>query len=116
MSKSKSSKAIQATSVLYAGAVSMTSFWIFFILVESYHGLSSVFGFYKPVGALLGVFLASLFIFAVTCYGLTSYFANNSSAHKKVQAKAISSYMVSAILFLFMVFPPIIEPIIDWLK
>ncbi len=112
MSK-KTSKSEQAVSVLVAGSVSLNAFWVFTILAESYKAFHDLFNVYDPIGALLGVFLASLLMFVLAMFGTQKYLSTNKVNLKKVETNVINAYVVSIVLFFFMVFPAFFSPIVD---
>lgn len=99
----------KANSVLWAASLALTFFWVLNILKEVFSGVKNFLNFYSPVGPLLGLFLfSSLFAFAA--------YLIISSVKPTSQKLAFWSYLISAIVFCLMVFPPVFEPLVDILK
>ncbi|HEY4694857.1 MAG TPA: hypothetical protein VIH52_02755 [Candidatus Nanoarchaeia archaeon] len=95
-------------SALWAAALALNFFWVLNILKEAFSSTKNFLNFYPSVGPLLGlfvfsgvVFLASVLIFLIT--------------KPKSQKTAFWVYIISAIIFFFMVFPPIFEPLVGFL-
>ena len=96
-------------SYLFSAGISLNVFWISNALKEAYPGVKSFFDFYKPVGPLLGLFIFSTLAFVVSLV-IFRYLTIGS------QKFAVRFYIISVVLFLFMVFPPILEPIAELLS
>ena len=100
---------IQSNSVLYSAGITLTFFWVLNILKESFDGIKSSLNFYPPIGPLLGLFLSSILLFAVLLAIVPLFKPKN-------QKLTFWKLVISAIIFVFMVFPPIFEPIVDLIK
>ncbi|MDP2720907.1 MAG: hypothetical protein Q8O75_03135 [bacterium] len=97
-----------ANGYLVAAGLTFIVFWITNILKESYPSVKEFLEFYKPIGPLLGLFalsLASLVIFS-TVFQIIKI---------KNQNIAVWFFIISAVLFAIMVFPPVFEPIVHTL-
>jgi len=112
---SQTKKSAQAIAVLYAGSASITLFWVLVIMKAAFKPVKNFLDFYSPVGPLLGVFVAAILMFVVAKYLIAKYFEENHKGLNKKEDRAILVYIVSVVLFVFMVFPPIFEPIAHWL-
>lgn len=100
---------IQSNSVLYSASITLTFFWILNIFKESFDAVKSSLNFYPPVGPLLGLFLSSILFLAVLSVMVPVFKPRN-------QKLSFWMLVMSAIIFLFMVFPPIFEPLVDIIK
>ena len=104
-------------SALYAGAFSLTLFWITIILKEAYVAVENFLNWYDPVGPLLGVFGVGLLAFFLTGVVFKSLLkkqtADNLTWHEK---RAAALFMIASVVVLFMTFPPIFEPIVELLS
>lgn len=96
----------QINSILWAAALTLNFFWILNILKESYKEVKAFLNFYPAVGPLLGLFLSSAVVLCL------SYFVF-AMIKPKSQKTAFWFYTISAIVFFFMVFPPIFNPFVD---
>lgn len=96
-------------SYLVSAGISLNVFWISNVFKTANPGVKEFLDFYKPVGPLLGLFILSTLAFVVSLV-IFRYFALGS------QKFAVRFYIVSVIIFLFMVFPPILEPIAELLS
>lgn len=102
-------KQTQAIIAIWASSLALTFFWILNILKEGIAGIKSFLNFYPPVGPLLGLFLSSilsLFVFLIILH----------SVKPTNQKKSFWVLILSSVLFLLMVFPPVFEIIIDLFK
>lgn len=96
----------KANSILWTASLTLTFFWVLNILKEIFSGVKNFLNFYPSVGPLLGLFLlSSLFTFVAYLIVL--------SVKPASQKLAFWSYLISAIIFFLMVFPPIFEPLVD---
>lgn len=96
----------KANSILWSASLALTFFWVLNILKEVFSSVKNFLNFYSPVGPLLGLFLFSgLFAFVAYLIILTVKPAS--------QKLAFWSYLISAVVFFLMVFPPIFEPLVD---
>ncbi len=102
----------KSNSVILAAAITLNFFWVLNILKEAYKPVKDFLNFYNPTGPLLGLFIASLIVFALSMI-IFSLIFGNSLSKKGAQKFAIWFYIVSVILFFFMVFPPVFEPIVE---
>lgn len=103
--------------VLYAGALSLTLFWIMIILKGAYSAVENFLNWYSPVGPLLGLFGIGLLAFFLTNVLFRSQLEQqNATDLTRHQKRAVTLFMVAAVLVLFMTFPPIFEPIVNWLS
>jgi len=99
-------KSQQINSILLAAGLALNFFWVLNVLKESYAGVKSVLNFYAPVGPLLGLFISSSIVFFISFVVLVMI-------KPKSQKTAFWFYTISAIVFFFMVFPPIFKPFVD---
>lgn len=89
---------------LLSGGIALNVFWISNIAKTANPGVKEFFDFYKPVGPLLGLFIMSSLIFLGSLLLFKTFKISNVKF-------SVRFYIISTILFLFMVFPPILEPI-----
>lgn len=94
---------------LWAGSFTLSFFWVLNILKESFSVIKNFLNFYPPVGPLLGLFIFSILVFILSLFVLKSLNLSN-------QKKAYFALIISAILFFLMVFPPVFEIIVGFLK
>ena len=94
-----------ANGYLVAAGLTFIVFWVTNILKESYPAIKSLLEFYKPIGPLLGVFAVALLSFLI-------FSALFQLIKVKNQAFAFWFFVISAVFFALMVFPPIFEPIV----
>jgi hypothetical protein len=92
-----------ANSLVITTGSTLTFFWVVNIVKTADKGFSDVLNFYPPVGPLLGVYLLSLVAFAL--------FMVLSRSLKVNSAVAFWFYVITTLLFFFMVFPPVFEPV-----
>lgn len=93
------------SSVLFAAATSLNAFWIMNVTKEAVPAVKAFFNFYPVTGPLLGLYLASLAIFAAA-YGISIWLMPES----RTPERAVSWYFyISVVLFFFAVFPPVYE-------
>lgn len=97
---------IKVNSMLYATSLTLTFFWVLNISKEVVSGVKNFLNFYPPVGPLLGLYLFSGLFFHVAYLTVLSVKPTN-------QKLAFWSYLISAIIFSLMVFPPIFEPLVS---
>ena len=95
----------QIKSVLWSAAVSLTFFWKLNILKESFKGVKDFLNFFPSVGPLLGLFVFSVVVFLLA-------FGVFSLIKPKSQKLAFWVYLLSVVVFVFMVFPPVFGPIV----
>lgn len=93
-----------ANGYLVSAALALVVFWVLGILKAAFPGIKSLLNFYPPIGPLLGLFTVSLiaFVLFVSIFQVVKI---------RDQAFAFWFFVISTILFAFMVFPPIFEPI-----
>ena len=103
------SKIIRANAILWASSASFIFFGILNILKEANDGVKSTLNFYPPVGPLLGLFLSSA-LFLVVVYFVGVFF--------KIKTPKVAFWIFAgcSLAFFFLVFPPVFEPIVDFLK
>lgn len=94
----------QINSVLWAATLALNFFWILNIFKEAFSEVKSFLNFYPPVGPLLGLYIVSGIVFLIS-------FAVVAMIKPRSQKIAFWVYVISAVAFLFMVFPPIFIPI-----
>lgn len=94
----------QINSVLWAAAFVLNFFWIINIFKEAFSEVKSFLNFYPPVGPLLGLYIFSGIVFLIS-------YAAVVMIKPKSQKSAFWIYVISAVAFFFMVFPPIFIPI-----
>lgn len=94
---------------IWAGSFSLTFFWVLNILKERFSGIKNFLNFYPPIGPLLGLFIFSILIMILSLFVLKSF-------NLKSQKKAYFTILISAILFFLMVFPPIFEIVVNFLR
>lgn len=94
----------KANSYLVSGGLTLHLFWILTLLKVAYPGLKGVLNFFTPVGPLLGVYLICSIAFLI-------FLGVFSVLKIKNQKKAYWFYVISVLLFVVMVFPPVFEPI-----
>lgn len=111
MEKAKS----KSISTILAAAITLNFFWITNIFKEANKSVSKFLNFYNPTGPLLGLFIISLVLFFILIAILYLIFRNKLGS-KDSQKFVIWFYIVSVILFFFMVFPPVFEPIVEILS
>ena len=99
----------QINSILWAAALTLNFFWILNILKESYKGVKAFLNFYPAVGPLLGLFIFSGIVFFISFVILVMI-------KPKSQKTAFWVYVISAVIFFFMVFPPIFKLFVDILS
>lgn len=104
----KDQNIFSSNAMLWATSLSLTFFWILNICKESYLSIKDFLNFYQPVGPLLGLFIFSLLAFTILYLLFRSF---------QIRDQRISFWVmfISSLLFLLMVFPPIFEPIVDFL-
>lgn len=95
-------------SYLVSAGISLNVFWISNLFKTASPGVKEFLDFYKPVGPLLGLFIISSIAFLLGLVVFRYLTIGN-------QKFAVRIYIISVILFLFMVFPPILEPIAEML-
>lgn len=100
---------IQSNSILYSASITLMFFWILNVLKEGFDAVKSSLNFYPPVGPLLGLFLSSILFFAVLSVIIPAFKPKN-------QKLAFWMLVLSATIFVFLVFPPIFEPIADLMR
>ncbi|MBI2022106.1 hypothetical protein HYS93_04510 [Candidatus Daviesbacteria bacterium] len=98
-----------SNSVLWATSASLNFFWVLNIFKESFKDVKNFLNFYPPTGPLLGLFTFSIFVFIVVLFGLKLIRIRN-------QKFSFWAILISSILFLIMVFPPVFKIIVDQLK
>jgi|SRR3989344_9522321 len=94
----------KANNLLVSSGLTLTVFWILNILKTAFPTVKSFLIFYEPVGPLSGLYIISILFFIL----LTAIFI---SFKIRSQTHAYRIYVVSIILFVIMVSPPIFEPI-----
>lgn len=94
----------EANSALVAGGLSLNLFWILNIFKTTYPGFGAILTFYKPIGPLLGLFIVSIIFFRLMVVLLNGF-------KIKSQRFAFWFFVFSIAIFIFMVFPPVFEPI-----
>lgn len=99
----------KANSYFLSAAISLHFFWISNLLKTAYPGVKEFLDFYKPVGPLLSLFILSILAFIISLLIFRSI-------RIKSQNFAVKFYMISTILFVLMVFPPVFEPIAEILS
>src|SRR3989338_11031296 len=92
-------------NVLVSGGLTLTVFWILNILKTAFPTVKSFLTFYEPVGPLSGLYVISILFFVLFISLFTSFKIRS-------QTKAYWIYVVSVVLFVIMVFPPVFEPIV----
>ncbi|OGH24168.1 MAG: hypothetical protein A3B47_04880 [Candidatus Levybacteria bacterium RIFCSPLOWO2_01_FULL_39_24] len=99
----------QAIGVLYSAVSSLTFFWVLNILKGAYPGVKATLNFYPPMGPLLGLFLASILVMGIALFIFRIMRLKN-------QKSAFLAFCFSIVLFSLMVFPPIFEVVVAFLK
>lgn len=94
---------------IWAGSFTLIFFWVLNILKESFSAVKDFLNFYPPVGPLLGLFVFSILVFVLSLFVLKTFNLSN-------QKKAYFAMLISAILFFLMVFPPIFEVVVNFLR
>lgn len=97
-----------SNAIVWASSVSLTFFWVLNIFKESFKVVKDFLNFYPPMGPLLGLFIFSTLVF-ILAYLLFR------SLEIKDQKVSFWIMIISSIIFLLMVFPPIFEPIVQFL-
>jgi len=104
-------KYISAATMIGA-SMGLHYFWIFNVLKEAYPQVKEGLTLYTPVGPLLGLFVISLVAMALVTFA--AYFIVRQKADAEtVERESMDLLIVSTILFFFLVFPPIFEPLVD---
>ncbi|OGH11153.1 MAG: hypothetical protein A2857_04070 [Candidatus Levybacteria bacterium RIFCSPHIGHO2_01_FULL_36_15] len=98
-------KIISANTMLLATSASLTFFWILNIFKEGYKEVQNFLNFYPSVGPLLGLFIFSTVVLIVAFVVLEKLKIRN-------QKFAFKIFIVSVLLFAFMVFPPVFKIIV----
>jgi hypothetical protein len=101
MEKEKDPQTAFANRVLVAGGLTLTVFSLVNILKTAYPGIENLLTLYEPIGPLLGIYLISTL----------SFFFFLSTLKIESQRRAYQLYIISIILFVLLVFPPIFEAI-----
>ncbi|MDP2671187.1 MAG: hypothetical protein Q8P13_01865 [bacterium] len=96
----------KANAILWAAGTSLWFFAILNIFKEAFAAVKGFLNFFPSVGPLLGLFLFSSLVL------LASYFLFQALKPKSQKA-AFWFFLVSSILFFFLVFPLVFEPIVD---
>ena len=99
---------LRANAILWSAGASLTFFWILNIFKEAFDSVKNLLNFYPSVGPLLGLFTFSLAVFVVA-----SIIFN--AVRIKSQKASFLVMVISAIVFLLMVFPPFFKPIVEFL-
>jgi len=105
----------KSNSVILSAAISLNFFWVLNVFKEAYKSVKNFLNFYPPTGPLLGLFIASLVVFALSVITLPLILSDRLGT-KSAQKFAIWLYTVSVVLFFFMVFPPVSEPLVEMLS
>lgn len=93
-----------SNSYVVSAGIALVVFWVLGILKVAYPGVKSTLAFYDPIGPLLGLYTVSTVVFVI-------FSAIFQVMKIKNQAFAFWFFVISAILFAIMVFPPVFEPI-----
>ncbi|MBI2326709.1 hypothetical protein HYU92_00145 [Candidatus Curtissbacteria bacterium] len=98
-----------ANSYLISASLSLHFFWILNIFKEAFPQIKNFLTFYQPVGPLLGLYILSSLVFVL----LLIVFKLVKIGDQK---KAFWFFVLSCVIFFFLVFPPIFGPIVDLIK
>ena len=93
-----------ANSYLISSGLALHFFWILNVFKEAYPGVKGFLTFYDPVGPLLGLFILAAAMF----FGFVIVFKIIKISS---QAFAYWFFVITTIIFVLMVFPPVFEPI-----
>lgn len=102
-------KAIKANCILLAASVSLYFFAVLNIIKEANSNIKELLNFYPMVGPLLGLFSSSIIIYILSFFVITGVKPSN-------QKLAFLVFLITAIGFFLLVFPPVYEPIVHLLK
>ena len=108
MEENKKIDITEATSALVSTSLALHVFWSLNVFKEAYPEVKNLLTFYEPIGPLLGLFIISTFAFILflSVFRITKV---------KNQDFAFWFFVLSTLLFFFMVFPPVFEPIVHTL-
>lgn len=109
-------KISSANTVLISGGLTLVVFWVLNILKTASSAVKNFLTFYKPIGPLLGLYIISIISFFIFRVILKNVKIKNPASPAGSQNQAFGFYVVSIVLFVFMVFPSIFEPIVHILN
>ena len=115
MAKNNSNRDQLSFSLMGGTAAGLHVFWILNVLKEAFVGVKNVLNFYPPVGPLLGLFTAG--VLSIVGFTIAAYYTFGKNASTPgFQRHVFWFYVLSAVVFALMVFPPFSEPLVELLS
>ena len=107
-------KSVATSATLIGAGLSLNLFWILNVLKEAFPPVKEWLTFYAPVGPLLGLFTLSI-VGLVTFMVLMYILLKNAPDKEALEKDSFWVFVVSTIIFFFLVFPPVFEPLVHLL-